>query len=167
MKKHIANIITGCRIICSILLLFTSAFSPLFYFLYITAGITDMTDGTIARKTNTDCEFGSKLDTAADAVFILACMIQLLPVMKIPVWLCVWTGVIAAVKIFNFISGYCIQKKLTAKHTVLNKLTGALLFILPFTLPVLDLKYSGSVVCTIAAIAAVHEGYLVITDKHN
>ena len=61
-----ANIITCLRIVCSIALLFCSVFSPAFYTLYIAAGISDMTDGTVARKTGTVSEFGSKLDTAAD-----------------------------------------------------------------------------------------------------
>ena len=43
-----ANIITGCRILCSILLLFVPAFSSTFYILYLVAGFTDMIDGTIA-----------------------------------------------------------------------------------------------------------------------
>lgn len=46
-----ANIITSIRIICSIALLFCSALSVTFYSLYIIAGVTDMVDGTIARKT--------------------------------------------------------------------------------------------------------------------
>ena len=70
--EHMANVVTVSRILFSILLLFTHAFSPSFYFLYLTAGFTDMIDGAIARKTNTACEFGSKLDTAADAVFVAA-----------------------------------------------------------------------------------------------
>ena len=61
-----ANIITGIRILCSIALLFFPAFSPSFYALYIAAGVSDMIDGTVARKTGTASEFGSKLDTAAD-----------------------------------------------------------------------------------------------------
>ena len=43
-----ANIITGCRILCSIFLLFVPVLSPIFYFLYLVAGFTDMIDGTIA-----------------------------------------------------------------------------------------------------------------------
>ena len=49
-----ANIVTSCRIICSILLLFSPAFSAWFYSMYLLCGLTDMVDGTIARKTNTD-----------------------------------------------------------------------------------------------------------------
>ena len=64
-----ANIITGIRIICSIALLFCPTLSGAFYSLYIIAGFTDMIDGTIAIKTGTVSEFGSKLDTVADFIF--------------------------------------------------------------------------------------------------
>ena len=160
-----ANIITGCRILCSILLLFVPAFSSTFYILYLVAGFTDMVNGPIARKTNTANEFGSRLDTVADIVFVAACMIKLLPVLTIPTWLCVWIGVIAIIKVFNIILGYIVQKKLVAKHTVMNKVTGAVLFILPLTLSVVDLKYSGGFICTIAILAAIQEGYLIRNEN--
>ena len=53
MRKQIANIITSCRIICSILMLFCSVFSLEFYVAYLLGGFTDMVDGIIARKTET------------------------------------------------------------------------------------------------------------------
>ena len=49
----IANFITAIRIVCSIALLFFPVFSPAFYTLYIVAGISDILDGTVARKTGT------------------------------------------------------------------------------------------------------------------
>lgn len=45
-----ANIITGIRILCSIALLAVPACSAFFYALYLTAGVSDMIDGTVARK---------------------------------------------------------------------------------------------------------------------
>lgn len=51
MKKQIASIITVCRILGSIGLLFCPVFSASFYGLYLFCGLTDMVDGTIARKT--------------------------------------------------------------------------------------------------------------------
>ena len=48
-----ANLITGGRILCSVFLLFPQVFSPAFYALYLTAGLTDMLDGAVARKTQT------------------------------------------------------------------------------------------------------------------
>lgn len=76
-----ANCLTVIRIICSIALLFYEPFSVLFYILYITAGFTDMIDGTVARKTGTVSEIGSKLDTIADFVLVITCLIKLIPVL--------------------------------------------------------------------------------------
>lgn len=160
-----ANTITSCRILCSILLLFVPAFSLTFYILYLVAGFTDMIDGTIARITNTANEFGSRLDTIADIAFVVACMIKLLPVLTIPTWLCIWIGVIAIIKVFNIISGYIVQKEFVAKHTIMNKITGAVLFIFPLTVSIVDLKYSGVFICTIAILAAIQEGSLIRTEN--
>ena len=52
-KAGSANLITGTRILCSIALLFCQTFSPPFFALYIIAGLTDMIDGTVARKAGT------------------------------------------------------------------------------------------------------------------
>ena len=78
MTKHIANILTGSRILGSILLLFFPAFSLGFYITYILCGFSDMIDGTIARKTNGISKFGSQLDTIADFVFVLVSLYKLL-----------------------------------------------------------------------------------------
>ena len=157
---HMANIITGCRILCSILLLFVPAFSPVFYILYLVAGFTDMIDGAIARKTNTANEFGAVLDTLADIAFVVVCMIKLLPVLIIPTWLYIWIGVIAIIKVFSIISEYIVKKKFAAKHTLMNKITGVVLFVFPLTLSFVDLKYSGGFICTIATLAAIQEAFV-------
>lgn len=160
-----ANIITVIRIICSVALLFCQFPSPAFYILYGTAGITDMIDGAVARKTNTVSEFGAKLDTAADFVFVAVCLIKLIHILDIPKWLYAWIAVIALVKVINIVCGYVMRKEFVAAHTVMNKVTGILLFILPLTLPTLDLKYTGAAVCTVASFAAVQEGYYIRTRK--
>ena len=163
MKKQMANIITSSRIICAVCLLFCPVFSIAFYILYVFCGITDMIDGTVARKTNAVSELGSKLDSIADYIFVAICLIKLLPILHIPTWLWIWIGLIAIIKIINIISGYIIWKEMAAKHTVLNKITGALLFVLPLTLSFVEIKYSGAVVCAIATVAAVQEGHLIRT----
>ena len=160
-----ANIITGIRILCSIALLFFHAFSPQFYVLYIVAGVSDMIDGTVARKTGTVSEFGSKLDTAADFVLVAACLIKLLSVLDIPSWLLIWIAAIALIKMINIISGYVMFKRLVVAHTVMNKVTGILLFILPLSLTIVDLKYSGAFVSTVATFAAVQEGHFIRTKR--
>ncbi len=160
-----ANIITSIRILCSIALLFCPVFSTAFYSLYITAGISDMADGWVARKTNTVSEFGAKLDTIADFVFVVVCLVKLLPVMDIPVWLYVWVGIIALIKVVSIVSGFVVQKQFVAVHSVMNKVTGILLFFLPLTFSFIDLRYSAVVVCLIATFAAVQEGHFIRTKK--
>ncbi len=158
-----ANIITCIRIICSIILLFCPVFSPLFYAFYITAGVSDMIDGEVARRTGTVSAFGSKLDTAADFVFVVVCLVKLIPAIHAPTWLIIWIIVIAAIKAINLISGYVMQKEMVSLHTKMNKVTGILLFVLPLTLTFIDLKYSGAVVSAAATFAAVQEGHLIRT----
>ena len=153
-----ANLITTVRILCSIALLFCAALSPWFYVLYITAGLSDMIDGWVARKTNTVSDFGSKLDTVADILFVTVCLVKLLPVLHLPVWIYVWIGIIACIKVFNIVYSYVVRKQFLTDHSILNKVTGALLFLLPLTLSVIDVKYSAAMVCAVATVAGIQEG---------
>ena len=165
MVKHIANILTGCRVLGSILLLFFPVFSVVFYIIYLFCGISDMVDGTIARKTNSTSMFGSQLDTIADLVFVVVSIIKLLPAIHIPGWLWIWGCVIAAIKISNIILGYVSKKQFISLHTVMNKVTGLLLFVLPLAIPFVELHYFAIVVCAVATFSAIQEGVYVIANR--
>ena len=165
MTKHIANILTGCRIFGSILLLFFPAFSLAFYIVYLLCGFSDMIDGIIARKTNSVSKFGSQLDTIADLVFVVVSLFKLLPATHIPQWLWIWGGVIAVIKISNIIGGYVSQKRFISLHTIMNKVTGLLLFLLPLAIPFWELNYFAITVCAIATLSAIQEGFYIITDR--
>lgn len=156
-----ANIITGIRIALSIALLYCPVFSREFFMLYIAAGASDMIDGAVARKTGTVSEFGSKLDTIADIVFVAVCLIKVLPALDVPVWLYIWIVIIAFIKVVNIAAGYIRQKEFISVHSMINKVTGVLLFVFPLTLTFIDLRYSAAVVCMAATAAAIQEGYLV------
>jgi CDP-diacylglycerol--glycerol-3-phosphate 3-phosphatidyltransferase len=156
-----ANVITGLRILTSLSLLFCPTFSSAFYALYLISGLSDMADGAIARKTNTVSEFGTRFDTIADFIFVAVCLIKILPVMDVPIWLYVWTVIIAFVKVLNIILGYKMNKSFVAVHTVMNKVTGMLLFILPLTLSIIPLNITGIPVCLTAIFAAIQEGYYI------
>ena len=158
-----ANSITGIRIVCSIALLFFPAFSPVFFTLYIIAWVSDMIDGTVARKTGTVSEFGSKLDTLGDLILVIVCLIKILPVLHVATWLIIWIIFIAVIKVINLLSGYVLRKEIVVLHTVMNRVTGALLFALPLTLSFIALNYSGAVVGAVATYAAIQEGHLIRT----
>ena len=160
-----ANIITGIRIICSIALLFCPVFSSIFYTLYITGGVSDWFDGIVARKTKTVSAFGSKLDSVADFVFVVACLIKLLPAIHAPSWLIVLIVIIAMIKSTNLILGYAMRKEIIFLHTKMNKVTGMLLIVLPLSLTLIDIKYSGVIVSAAALFAAIQEGILIRKGK--
>ena len=108
-----------------------------------------MVDGTIARKLNSATGFGSKLDSVADLVFITAACCKLLPMIHLPGWIWCWVVLIAGMRIRN--------RTLILEHTLWNKVTGFLLFMLPLTLPFLDVRYSACVICIIATISTLYD----------
>lgn len=165
MRAQIANIITGFRVVCSILLLFFPIFSLEFYVTYILCGCSDVIDGVVARKTNTNSRFGAKFDTIADLIFMIVACYTLLPVIHIHQWMWVWIIIIAAIKLRNIICGLLRWKSLISIHSILNKVTGFVLFLLPLTIQFIELKYSFVAICLIATLAAIQEGYYVRTGR--
>ena len=160
-----ANTITFFRIVAGIVLLFCPVFCLAFIALYIAAGLSDMLDGFVARKTDTVSKLGAKLDTIADLVLVVVCLIKLLPILSLPAWLYIWIGIIALIKVVNIISGFAVQKRFVPVHSVMNKVAGALLFLLPLTIPAVPLKYSAIVVCAVATFAAIQEGHFIRTGR--
>ncbi|MCX7715524.1 MAG: CDP-alcohol phosphatidyltransferase family protein [Clostridia bacterium] len=157
--KWIANIVTVIRIIIAPIILFAELFSFGFYTLYILCGVTDMADGFIARRTHSESKVGELLDSIADLIFIVVCMIKILPIVSIWLWLWIWIAVIALIRVINLILGYIYQRKLLFLHTTFNKITGILLFMLPLTITFLNINHFAIIVSAVATFAAVQEGY--------
>ena len=165
MKKHIANIITGSRMVLSLPLLLIPLKSAWFYVLYLLCGLSDMIDGTVARETNSASEFGARLDTVSDFVFMSVALIKFVPHLHIPLWLWIWIGIIAMIKLGKVVWGFVRTKKLILPHTVLNKVAGLLLFLLPVTISFIELTYTLPFVCAVATVAAIHEAYDTYSEK--
>ena len=101
-----ANLLTGLRILCAALLLAFPTFSPAFWALYLSGGLSDMLDGPVARRTHTESALGARLDTVADFALLAACLVKLLPAVSVPRWVFGAIAVIAAIKAVNVISGF-------------------------------------------------------------
>jgi CDP-diacylglycerol--glycerol-3-phosphate 3-phosphatidyltransferase len=123
-----------------------------------------MIDGTIARKTGAVSKFGAKLDTVSDFVFMLVCSIKILPLIHISAWLWVWIIIVALIKIFN-IAFVLVRKKKLIIHSVLNKITGVALFLLPLTLTFVEPADSVAIICVLANMAVMQEVYLIANGK--
>ena len=149
------------RIAGAISLLFCDVTGWPFWVLYALCGISDMVDGWLARKLQAETKAGAVLDSLSDIVFVACCAIRLLPVLEIPSWLWIWAGVIALIKIVNQVSALVVCKRFCFPHTLANKLTGLLLFLVVPTIfwtliPV-------SIVTAVASFASIQEGHFIRT----
>lgn len=160
-----ANALTILRIALSLALLVPPALSPPFLALYAIAGITDVADGIIARRTNTESELGRTLDGVADLVLALVCLVRILPAITVPMWLWVWVALIIVTKVVNVVSGLVMEKRLVMLHTTANKIAGFVVFLVPFALPLLDIAIVAIPACAVAAFAAIQEGHLIRTGR--
>ena len=120
-----------------------------------------MIDGAIARRTGTVSKFGAKFDTVSDFVFMFVCSLKMLPLMRIPLWLWVWIIIVALIKIFNIALVFICKKKLISIHSMLNKIMGFALFLLPFSLTFIEMTYSIAPICLLATIAVMQEVYFL------
>ena len=161
LKRNLANIVTGLRILCSVWMLVYPVFSLPFYTLYLFCGFTDMIDGTIARSTNSCSSLGSTLDSVADIVFLIAAFVKILPAVHMPQWLTIWIFIIAAIKTAGFAVGFLHRKNMQIFHSLSNKLTGFLVFLVPLTVFCIPLCISISIVCVFATVTAVQELYII------
>lgn len=159
-----ANAITLLRILSGMILLFFRPFSAGFYAFYLTAGLSDILDGTVARMTGTQSETGARLDTASDMFFTAVCLVKLLPVLKPSALLLIWISVIGILKISSIVLSLSKKRGFPSVHSIPNRLTGLALFTLPLILPVIDFRYVMHAVCALATFAALHEGYIIINQ---
>lgn len=156
-----ANAITASRMLAALALLFVEVASPAFWGLYAWCGISDMVDGAVARKLGEQSEFGAKLDSAADLIFVAVCLVRVTPALQMPAWLIAWIAVIALCKIAGYASGLAVHGKVVALHTAANKMAGLLVFA---SVPIM--LFTGSVLvavsaCAVATYAAIQEGFFI------
>lgn len=161
-----ANILTGIRILCGILIMCFPAFSGWYYFFYLLGGFTDAIDGTVARKMGEVTDFGSKFDTVADFVFVIAVAIKIIGNLRVPLWLLIWIIMIALIKIGSHLAGYFKYHELKTVHSALNKVCGGVTFIVPLLLGG-DYAWQAKAlfviaVCVLTSVAAIAEAVTVL-----
>ena len=165
MKKYLPNIITILRIIFSLILIFASVFSIPFYVIYTLAGISDIFDGFAARKLNACSKGGAILDSIADIIMCAVVIVKICFEITFPGWLIICILIILLLRIANIVVGFILHKKLVMLHTIPNKVTGLMVFIIPYLIGHFDLNYIALPVTVVAFIAAVHEGVMIIKGK--
>ena len=160
-KPTIADALSALRIILGMALLAPPALSPSFLALYATAGLTDMLDGFLARRTKTESELGARLDSVADLTLAVISLAKILPTVAASAWLWAWVAAIAVVKAVNAVSGLVMRKRLIMLHTTANKVAGFVAFLVPFAVPAFGIVAPSIPACVLATFAAIQEGHLI------
>ncbi|MGC4018233.1 MAG: CDP-alcohol phosphatidyltransferase family protein [Muricomes sp.] len=160
-----ANIITATRIVCAVILIFTVPFSLLFWTIYVYCGVSDMADGLAARMLRQQSDFGAKLDSIADVVFIFSVLLTVVPSVVIPTWF--WTGAVIAafIRVTAYLIGYKKHRRFSALHTYANKVTGVLLFCTPVLIHVSGTTAAGIILCTFAILSSSEELLITVLSK--
>lgn len=131
--RLLVNLITFSRLLMSPMLILAEPFSVFFYLIYGYCGLSDIVDGWLARKAHIQSPVGAALDGIADIVFFSISAFVWVPRVPIESWQLWWLGTILAIRGVSMLIGlnkYSIL--IPFLHTNLNKLSGFLLFFMPF-----------------------------------
>ena len=153
----IANGITVSRILFSLAMILFSPSSVPFEVLYVLCGLTDVLDGFLARKLHTESTTGEQLDSTADLFFVVVYTLKILPLLNVPYWIWIWTAIIAVTKITGIVIASGKVHQLVIGHSFGNKLTGLLLYLLPLSVHIADVKYGAILLCLVATVTAIGE----------
>ena len=158
-KKNIPNIITSFRILGTLWIIFLTPLKAPFFIAYTLTGVTDALDGLTARLTHTTSDFGSKLDSVADLLFYLVSLIKLLPLLweLLPRYIWIFVALILLLRVVSYTVSAVKFHCFASRHTVLNKITGALVFAIPYLLLTPAAVIYCFAVCVVGFLATAEE----------
>ena len=167
MKKNLANIITSTRILGTLVLIFLAPLTLSFYVVYVWCGLSDVLDGFVARKLQTISSFGSKLDSVSDLLFYTVMMLKIWKFLQegLPnyVWVLIYT--VLAIRFLCYVYVGIRDHRFESRHTILNKITGGLMFVLPFTVRTRFLVPYSLLILLVAYISAFDEICYILKKK--
>lgn len=168
--ERVPNLLSCFRIALSIALLFLRDKPILLAVVYSICGISDVADGYLARLLNAETTLGMKLDSLGDFIFHAVWLIILFNLALNEngalIFFCVIT--IAIIRAINLVITKIKFKQWGIMHTIGNKLTGCVLFLM---LPVCVftggiLPWSIIAVGTIAVLSALEENVILLKSKN-
>jgi CDP-diacylglycerol--glycerol-3-phosphate 3-phosphatidyltransferase len=163
-SAYLPNLLSFSRIPCALLLPIAWHRPFTFVTLYLFVGVTDLLDGYLARKLGVASDFGARLDSLADLVFYLVLLALLIE--RFAFHFTALTQVLLAtvllLRLMNMLLARWKYGRFVFVHTLANKATGVLAYLLPLLL------FSGVNralvlwILIIALLAAVDELFITI-----
>ena len=162
--KHVPNILSVIRLIAIIPLLLLTPFKLPFMIVYVTAGVSDMIDGPIARKFKVESQFGAALDGGADVLLVLVVVFRVLPLLDISSWLLLWILIAIGMKLSASVIGYIRHKQFIFLHTYGLKFFIFMLFLFPIFYAFMSIDSYLIGILTFAMLVFVEDIYINLTS---
>lgn len=157
--KHLPNLITLSRLVSALLLMPIRAFSQAFFIVYTYCGVSDVLDGALARRLHCNDEFGARFDSIADIVFYAVTAFKILPLLCSKLTPSIWYIITATViiRIISYTAAAIKYRRFASLHTYMNKLTGFLVFTVPYIIFLPFAKTACMIISVVAVLAATEE----------
>jgi phosphatidylglycerophosphate synthase len=166
--KIIPNILSVMRILLSFLLLFTRPFSVWFFIIYLICGISDMSDGYVARKWSVSSPLGAALDSMGDFCMLVIVFYMMFPYLDLNPPIIAWIVMIAGIRFASGIVSFMKYHSFVFLHTYANKAAGFLLFCFPLLFQCMGIEIAAVILCLIATISATEELLIqILSSKLN
>ena len=170
MKKFFTapNIITCVRILGTVALVFIEPFCVAFYLIWTICGVSDVLDGTVARMLKKESKFGARLDSMADIMFYLLMLYRVLPTLiaVLPRWIWIIVCAIALTRIGAYVTALIKFKRFASLHSYLNKLSGFMLFLVPYFIFMSWFWIYCVVLCGIGLLSSIEELLIHLLSRH-
>lgn len=163
--KYIPNTLSVLRIALSLSLFLFLDSRVIFFIIFMLCGASDLLDGMIARKTNSQSTLGARFDSIGDMLFfltVLACTV---------IWageemlLLPYIAAIVVIRFANLAIGAARFHRFAIIHTYANKATGIAVFI-SFGFYILNRAIIAFIpICAVAALSALEETLILMTSK--
>lgn len=170
MKKFftVPNIITCVRILGTIALVFIEPFTLPFYIIWTVCGTSDVLDGTVARMMKIESKFGARLDSIADIMFYLLMLYKVLPrlIEILPHWIWIIVCLIALTRSAAYLTALIKYKRFASLHSYLNKMSGFMLFLVPYFISLSWFWIYCVVLCGIGLLSSIEELLIHLLSRH-
>lgn len=159
VKKNLANFITSIRLVGALVLMTLNIRSVPFLIIYAICGISDVLDGFVARTLHIQSDFGKKLDSVSDLLMngtmlykIWQVLLDTLPSAGIYTII----GLISS-RLLLYIGVGIFTHQFLSTHSIWNKVTSLLVFMLPFALQTPYAVYYCYFAMAVAAVSLIDE----------
>lgn len=165
--KYLPNFVTLSRIVSALFLLPIHDFSNAFFAVYTYCGVSDILDGFLARKLKVTNESGARLDSIADIIFYGVTVYKMFPVLYSILTPLIWCIVVTAllIRIISYAVAAIKYRRFASMHTYMNKLTGFLVFAVPYIVFKPFAKPICLIISVVAVLAAAEELYIHVRES--